>query len=550
VFDWVDDALDWVDDNIVEPLEEAAEDAGEFFEDNVVDPLLDVADDAADWFEDNAFDPLTDTVEDIGEWVEDVVEDVLDAAQDAWGDVSQFAEDLWEDILASADNAWEALLQATADAWEWLEEQVDAAVEWLATAAETVYEFVVEEAIPYIVALVEAIPAVVKALGALLVLPLCYLVKEIFGDEEATILQGIAEHESRLLEEFKIARLPVDRKYAVFSDVHMYVEGDLDFFNNNGNSEIYRHALQQYAGKGYHLIENGDVEDFWMRGGSSKGLILMTSSYLPWPYYSAAFEASAFRSANQIHALNVFTNNATTYATIRASFHSNNRYTRIIGNHDDVWADPDMEPVMDVFYPGTDVHDYCTLENSATGETEAILAHGHQSDIFNMPMCNFAGKEITNLATTLHELTFGEWDWLRNRLCKDKEKWIEEWTDKGFLDELQEMALLELVSFSEYDLYKNLENMYGGSPRQPYLILGHTHNPRDNAGVPHWMFSDDWNWNEYSNSGTVGMWEEIVVGLEVEYPDVRVVAWKKEPGGTIEDYLLRSYTYGDTYLKA
>ena len=46
------------------------------------------------------------------------------------------------------------------------------------------------------------------------------------------------------------------------------------------------------------------------------------------------------------------------------------------------------------------------------------------------------------------------------------------------------------------------------------------------------------------------MWEEIVVGLEVEHPDVRVVAWKKEPDGTIKDHMLRSYRYGDTYLKA
>jgi hypothetical protein len=264
------------------------------------------------------------------------------------------------------------------------------------------------------------------------------------------------------------------------------------------------------------------------------------------------YEEAAFKAANQIHALNVFTNNATTYATIRGSFHRNNRYTRIIGNHDDVWADPIMALVMNVFYPGLDVNDYCTLEDERH-QTKAILAHGHQSDAFNMPMCNFAGKEITKLASIFHELTFGEWGWLRNKLCKDKEKWTDEWTDKGFEDELQEMDLPSLTSFSEYDLYKDLENIYGDSPQQPYLILGHTHKPKDNAGVPNFMFSDEWNWNEYSNSGTVGMWEEIVVGLEVELgavrPDVRVVAWKKEPNGTIKNYILKSYRYGDTYLK-
>jgi hypothetical protein len=539
------DPLGCVEEYIVDPVVETSEDVVDFVEDNVVDPLVDAANDAADWFEENIFDPLSDTVEDIGEWVEDVAEDVSEAIEDAWGGVTQLAEDLWEDIVDAADNAWDALVDATEDAWEWLEEKVDAAVEWLASAVETVYEFIVEEAIPYIVDIVKAIPVVIKALGALLILPLCYLYKEIFGEEEATVLEGIAEHESRLLDEFKVARLPVNRKYAVFSDMHMYVEGDLDFYNNNKNSEIYRRALQHYAQNNYHLIENGDVEDFWMRGGSSKGLILMTSDPLPWPYYSEAFEASAFQSANQIHALNIFTNNATTYATIRTYFHNKNRYTRIIGNHDDVWADLIMNPVMDVFYPGIDVNDYCMLEDERH-QTKAILAHGHQSDIFNMPLCNFAGKALTELASVIHELSFGELDFFST----SKEEWMDDWTSKGFKNELQKMNLLKFESFSEYSLYKDLENIYGDSPRQPYLILGHTHKPKDNAGVPNFMFSDQWNWNEYSNSGTVGMWEEIVVGLEVEYPDVRVVVWKKEPNGTIKNYLLKSYRYGDTYLKA
>jgi hypothetical protein len=148
------------------------------------------------------------------------------------------------------------------------------------------------------------------------------------------------------------------------------------------------------------------------------------------------------------------------------------------------------------------------------------------------------------VASVLHELSFGEW----NLFCKSKDEWEGEWKDKGFKNELTEISLLELESFSEYDLYKGVENIYGDSPAQPYLILGHTHNPKDDAGIPHWMFQDQWNWNEYSNSGTVGMWEQIVVGLEVEYPDVRVVAWKKD-NGAINRYELRSYTYGDTYLK-
>ena len=546
LLDFVDDAVDWVDDNIVDPIEENAEDVVDFIEENVVDTLVDAASDAEDWFEENVFDPLLDTVEDVGEWIEDVVKDVANAIENVWGEVAEFAEDLWTKIVAAADEAWYSIVDATECAWDWLTEKVSDAVDWLANSTEVVYQFIVKEAIPYIVTVLETIPAVIKALGAILVLPLCYLFKELFGEEEATIIEGIAAHEPRLMEEFKVARNPVNRKYAVFSDVHMYVEGDLDFFNNNGNSEIYRYALNHYGQNNHHLIEIGDVEDFWMRGGSSKGLILMISSQLPWPYYSEAFESSAFLSANQIHALNVFYNNVTTYATIRSQFYNKGRYTRVIGNHDDVWSSSEMVPIMDVFYPGADVHDYCTIENPNTEKTEIILAHGHQSDMFNMAMCNFAGKAITNLASVIHELSFREW----NLFSKSKEEWTGEWNGMGFTDELQKIDLLEFVSFSEHDLFKGLEDTYGSSIRQPYLILGHTHKPKDNAGVPIFMYSSQWNWDEYSNSGTVGMWEEIVTGLEVDHPRVDVVAWRKMTDGAIGRYVLNSYRYGDTFLKA
>jgi len=551
MLDWIEEnIIDPVEETIVDPLLEAGGDAVDFVDDNVVDPLVEAAESTVDWFDENVFDPVCDTAEDIGDWIEDVAENVSDGIEDCWNELTEFGEDLWDDIVEAAGDAWETIVDNVEDAWEWLCEEVEDAVEWLATMAEKVYEFVVEEAIPFIIALVETIPAVIRALGALLILPVCYLYKELFGEEESTILEAIAEHEPRMLEEFLIERLPLHGKYAIFSDVHMFVDGNLDFYNNNGNSEIYTHALREYAGAGYHLIENGDIEDFWMRGTSPKTMIFTISDQLPWPYFAGAFEASAFQSTNQIHALNVFMNNATTYATIRSLFCEKGRYTRVIGNHDDVWSDPLMMLSMSVFYPGLQINDYCTLDNESTGKAGAILAHGHQSDLFNMPMCNFAGKEVTNLATVMYELTFGEWDWLRNKLCKDKEKWEDEWDGKGFNNELQDTEWLKLQSFSECDLYKGLEDIYGDSPSQPYLILGHTHNPKDNAGVPGFLSSENGKWNEYSNSGTVGMWEEIVFGLEVVYPDIKVVAWKKESGGLINRHILKDYGDDKVYLKA
>lgn len=529
LFGWADDALDWAEDNVVDPVVDASEDAVNWVDDNVVDPMVDAASDAENWIEDNLMYPTLEVHKDFREWVADTTEKVGEAIEEGWDGVTEFLEELWDSLADTADRAWDAFVDGAAYPWNWLKEGVDDAVDWLVEAVDKVYDFVVEEAIPYIDSLVRSLPAFIKAfVGAVLFLPLCYLYKEKFGDEEETVIQGIAAHEPRLMEEFRVARIPTNRKYAVFSDVHMYVEGDLDFFNNNGNSDIYKAALQWYSGQGYHLIENGDIEDFWMRGGSSKGLILTISEYLPWPFYSGVFETSAFRAANQVHALNVFINNANTYAEIRTLFHDKGKYTRLIGNHDDVWADPTMEPIIQLFYPGIEVNDYCTLEWQVTGETEVILAHGHQFDIFNTPMCNFAGKALTNFASTMHELTFGEW----NNFSISKDEWEREWKGKGFSNELTEINLLEKESLSEDDLYEGICHSMTN------LILGHTHRPK--------MYRGFWCTQAYSNSGTVGMCEEIVVGLEVEYPDVRVVAWKREEDGTIDSYELRTF---DSFLK-
>ena len=127
-------------------------------------------------------------------------------------------------------------------------------------------------------------------------------------------------------------------------------------------------------------------------------------------------------------------------------------------------------------------------------------------------MCNFAGEAITKLFSTLHELTFGE----LNKITVSKDKWESEWKGKGFSNELIEINLLEGESFDEYDLYEGIYGYNDAMRGTPSLILGHTHHPKSEAGIPFYI---NWHEGEYSNSGTVGMWEGIVVGLEIESPD-------------------------------
>jgi len=168
-----------------------------------------------------------------------------------------------------------------------------------------------------------------------------------------------------------------------------------------------------------------------------------------------------------------------------------------------------------------------------------------------MKLCDYAGKVFTNAGSALHMLSLGA---LGNKIFYRKR---EDWEDAligsdavGFKNELSNMGVLELQNrVDEVRMYKDLENIYGDSERQPHLIFGHTHNVRDRAGVPDWMYRDEWEWDEYSNSGTTGMWEDIVFCLEIEYPDVRAVAWYLDNNDVIRREDLTSYRYGDVYLR-
>lgn len=62
--DFFDDAKDFVEDKVIDPIKDAADDAIDFIEDEVIEPIKDAADDAIDFVEDEIIDPVVDFVED------------------------------------------------------------------------------------------------------------------------------------------------------------------------------------------------------------------------------------------------------------------------------------------------------------------------------------------------------------------------------------------------------------------------------------------------------------------------------------------------------
>ncbi len=524
-----------------------------------VDAALDLGNAATDAIQDNLIDPVVEAAEDIGEWIDeeiieragvaiaefgDLLEEAAKKAQEGFMQFVEGAKNTFIDFANAIESAAHGFIEGAIAAWDWVTEQVMHATEWLVNAATKIVDMIIEKVIPYILDVLEFAIAVVVFIAALILLPICVFLNGLINDDEAEVIKGIAEHDSRVMDEFNVERRPSNQQYVVFSDVHMFVAHDLDFFNGNGNSQIYHHALNHYAAAGYTLIENGDVEDFWMRDNQALGAISTVSDQLPWPYYADAFREQAIRTQHQSHAFQMFLNNANTYALIRKEFHDKNRYVRTIGNHDDAWDDAANMEIMDLIYPGIVVNDYCTLDGT-NGEANVVLAHGHQSDIFNMPMCAWAGKAAANAASRLYELSFGE----ANFFWRPKDEWEDEFEGNGFDNELVERNIIKFVSFDEVGLYKDLEDIYGNSSTQPFLILSHTHNVRDESGVPDWMYTNEWTWKHYANTGTAGMWEQIVTGLEVNWPSVKAVAWLRNSNGAIARRELSSYQYGDYYLQ-
>ena len=59
-----------------------------------------------------------------------------------------------------------------------------------------------------------------------------------------------------------VSRVPGNGRFVIFSDHHMGFEGSRqDFFHSSGNSDLYAEILNGYADTGFTLVENGDVEE-------------------------------------------------------------------------------------------------------------------------------------------------------------------------------------------------------------------------------------------------------------------------------------------------
>lgn len=134
----------------------------------------------------------------------------------------------------------------------------------------------------------------------------------------------------------RVRRLPLSRRYAILSDVHLGNGGLADNFHRNEQTLV--HALRHYRKQGYYLILLGDIEELWQ------------------------FDLDKIRARY----------GATVYKHLRAF--PRRRLYRVFGNHDYDWEAP-----LDPARPARRNHLGRAVEALKLGR-HILLTHGHQAD--------------------------------------------------------------------------------------------------------------------------------------------------------------------------
>jgi len=515
--------------------------------------VCDAVDGAAGWVEDQAEDAVgsvVDSVEDglsavvdyfegVGESVEEAVSDVAqlaaDVAEAAWNGITEAASSVWDWIKRVAGKVWEWTSGALEDAWNWAREAASDAWDWISGAAESVWGalcsawdavsgFVEEKVIPFLVDALWVLTHVDDVLIAVSLGLQCLLTGQ--DEREYDFIEGLYLLDEAALAQRKVTFLPVQDDYVVFSDIHMFVAGDpLDEFRQLGNSELYQAVLLFYCKGGYTLVENGDIEDLWMRETTvGEALLDQATDILGWPFGEMIEdEHEKYRIRSQ--AVKIFDNNSDVYQTIRALFHDQRKLVRLLGNHDDAWRSDDYLPGLQEIYPELEVFDYALLGDyggtppAYGNHPRVIIAHGHQLDAWNNSICRAAGAAMTECASGIPALATKvteRSEWEPTLLWKE-----------GFPNELKQ----DIAGVDEVEFYETVEDDFRSYSYVPQFILGHTHRPLEDPQIPEWKDCDERKFTEYTNDGTAGRWEQFIWCATVENGSVSLYGWTWDAAG-------------------
>lgn len=346
------------------------------------------------------------------------------------------------------------------------------------------------------------------------------------------VVEAVMAGRSHAFPVARVQRIEAADRWFVTSDLHRAPKGHLDWPARQGARAVYDGALAHYANGGWGLVENGDIEDFWLAGGSAYGVCYeigrLVAAALP-PQLGGALADAVVRE----HLQRIVANYRGTYDRIREGFHPSGRFVRVTGNHDDCYEQPAACAALEDHFPGLVPTDFVVLEHQ--GVPVGVVFHGHQTDAWNGPAVpNNIARFTTSLAAALHDQvvvrlspglpTAADTAHLlegraRNRLTRVNGL---VGANTG-LDSMDEVLLFEAFRKAwSHDEGLDLDE-------GPWLILGHTHIPL--AGPFHPV--DRGRWRRYRNAGS-GITQGLVTGVEWDgtgdplHPDVRLVGWVAE----------------------
>lgn len=287
-------------------------------------------------------------------------------------------------------------------------------------------------------------------------------------------------------------RLDASGRFVFTSDLHRCVPGRSDWPARQGTKGLYLDVVAAYASDGWSIVENGDVEDFWMVGGSTWG-----ATYDVGRLAAGVAGPLADHTRQELlgdHLDRIVSNNRPLYGLL-AELAAAGRYHRTLGNHDDVLVDPRLVERLRTHLPGVEVPDAIVLADAAAeaangpsvGTVAAVVMHGHLTDAWNGPGLATLGRAATWVASGLDDLpTGGALSGLPGELATD-----------ALLTGRGENRLITLDAryggnrrFDSLDEQRLFARLAAAAPAEgwPWLILGHTHfpmlRPVDAGGTP------------------------------------------------------------------
>ena len=474
---------------------------------------------AADWASDVG-QSLANLVRRAGKWIENTIMSaarwIADLASDTWTWIKDTAREAWHEVVSFA--GW--LADVADKAWE----LVKSAGAFLVRAALTVGWIIMH---------------IDDVLWALLSGFICLLAGK---DEEAyPIIRHICMDPDSMKNSLTYTHVPSSSKYVVFSDHHMFVEGSiLDRFRIAGNDDLYLEVLAEYAQRQYTLIENGDLEDLWMREPTPTGELVEEGLELLGGPAGEAFEEYFEVGQAKTQLAAIVSNNMPVYAVVRELFDKKGMLLRTIGNHDEPLRNKEVLEGLRSVYPDISINDFIFLTASGMpGSPVTVVTHGHQFDAWNNKSCgSMAGEVITEVVSGLSTI-WGESSWAAGSTSRSS--WSSKLAGRGFDNELEDLTVSTFASaqsVDEVELYDLMNEAFpsgpSGPPAYPYLILGHTHEPRCGPSRPGGGY-----YEKYTNSGTAGRYDGLLWCVELENGVPEVHVWYHATDGRLVDQPMR-----------